>query len=804
MKSRILSIALALSLLAAIFVALPAKSAIDYTGSVRTTDDDGIAKSTFIQGEDVYVFVTLVYHGDPYNASMAIVLENLAGTDLDTINVNAAQFTALGEYNSSDAGTHLSSGWGLGALEEGVYNVVVIAGGERLAQTYIVVKGPGIKLEPPQHNFVGDHKTVTAYAPGQALTLTVQLDSVEAMSQFYVHVVNSTYVALTGLNWTGQNSPSGWWSKSFTLPANTPDGTLYRVQVRQASNDAVWYSMSFTVRKYVFEVIEHRDNFVPGMTALIDYYVINMGTLQPDTGVTITYSAHWLDASGNDDWMNSTLTGTTGTQSFVIPTDISLYENIDITYWANQSGRSDTDSVTLYLSRLAVTVTTGTGYSPGDTVVVNLGVNIGGEGIEGALVDVKVSHNGTAVTTYAANDLVTDIYGVVAYAFVLDATAAIGSYIVVATGTWLTQTANGEARFTVSSTGSLVANFDKEAYFSGETATVNLKAVWSQEEVQLPVVAYRVTLNGAVPLAIGNTTTMEITVDIPDDYYGGIYVRAAGLYNGNELQDTDSATVEYARISLATSATAYRPGDVIEFSWLLVAPVETGNLTYEIVDGDDVRVASDALTPFEKTGSFELTIPELSPADEYTATIFAGLRGVVRSASVTVGIVADDYELMVWVAKSPYADGGYRPGQTAKIHYSIGSYMLSQQTAYRITVSVSGDPIGLSVLVTEPTGDIEYKIPKQTAVSYLDVEADLYELDGTWLDGDGTSFMVSNAESGWDRSIGGMAAIDFVLLVLLIIVIVMLILVPWLKGRMGAPKPQEPAPPAESGKLPPP
>jgi hypothetical protein len=130
--------------------------------------------------------------------------------------------------------------------------------------------------------------------------------------------------------------------------------------------------------------------------------------------------------------------------------------------------------------------------------------------------------------------------------------------------------------------------------------------------------------------------------------------------------------------------------------------------------------------------------------------------------------------------------------------------MLSQQTAYRIAIFVTGDPIGLSVLVTDPTGDIEYTIPRETAVAYLDVDADLYELDGTFLDGDSTMFMVSNAESGWDRSIGGMAAIDFVLLVLLIIVIVMLILVPWLRGRMGAPKPPEPAPPAESGKLPPP
>jgi hypothetical protein len=502
--------------------------------------------------------------------------------------------------------------------------------------------------------------------------------------------------------------------------------------------------------------------------------------------------------------MNSTLTGTSGTHSFVIPTDISLYENVEIQYYANQSTRSDDDFVTLELDRVTASVSVGDAYSPGDTVVVYASASIGWQGIEGATVNVKVTHNGTELPAYGATNLMTGLYGSVAYSFVLDAGAAEGSYIVAATATWMTETAKAEDRFTVSTSGSLDAMFDKDSYFSGETATVNLKAVWGQQEVDIPVVSYRVTINTGL-LTLGNTTDMVITVDIPSDYFGFIAISVAGVYNGHMLTDSDGATVYNVFIDLVTSAAKYRPGDKIEFSWLIVGGPDSGNLTYEITDNDDVRVQSGQLTPFEKEGSFEFDVPEIRPSIHYDATIIADLDGIVLGATEEVNIVADDYQLLIWVAKSPYADGSYKPGQTVKIHYSIESFMLSQQNAYRIDVFIDGSMTPtFSALVTDPTGNLEYKIPKEMAVTFVDVDADLHGVDGLFLDDASTSFMVSNAESGWDRSIGGMAAIDFVLLVLLIIVIVMLILVPFLKGRMGAPKPPEPAPPAESGKLPPP
>jgi hypothetical protein len=60
--------------------------------------------------------------------------------------------------------------------------------------------------------------------------------------------------------------------------------------------------------------------------------------------------------------------------------------------------------------------------------------------------------------------------------------------------------------------------------------------------------------------------------------------------------------------------------------------------------------------------------------------------------------------------------------------------------------------------------------------------------------GSDTTQVVINAQlSGWDKSVAGMSAISFTLLILIVIMILLLIIVPFLKGRMGAPKAAEPA-----------
>ena len=50
MKSRILGIVLALCMVGAMYAAFPVSAEVHYTGSVVTTDNAGVAKTTFFRG----------------------------------------------------------------------------------------------------------------------------------------------------------------------------------------------------------------------------------------------------------------------------------------------------------------------------------------------------------------------------------------------------------------------------------------------------------------------------------------------------------------------------------------------------------------------------------------------------------------------------------------------------------------------------------------------------------------------------------------------------------------------------------
>src|SRR4030043_347613 len=100
MKKRILSIALALGMLAMAFAALPTSAAVNYTGSVKTIDSASNAKSTFVEGENVYVNVMVEYRGDLANVPIEVRLVTTSGNLVDNFFVSTNN-PDLGWYNST-------------------------------------------------------------------------------------------------------------------------------------------------------------------------------------------------------------------------------------------------------------------------------------------------------------------------------------------------------------------------------------------------------------------------------------------------------------------------------------------------------------------------------------------------------------------------------------------------------------------------------------------------------------------------------------------------------------------------------
>ena len=781
MKNRILSIALALSLLAVVFAALPMSAQVDYTGSVKTTDDTGNLKDTYIQGQQVYVIVEVKYQGVWADEPIQVRLVPTTGGYVSHFHTDSND-PAVGWYNSTTAAGHLTLSTGSGFTGDLTsYYVVVLSDVtlQEIARTTIIVKKTGLSLDPAN----------SIYYPGQAVV--AKLVTTATTTMFYVHTVNETGVTMPNMNWTGQSATTGWWEHAFTIATDLPDGR-YTMNVRDATTHALMNHIHFNVQKYVFQVGADRDYYLPGMTAYIDYMTMDVATFTQASGVTVTFSAMWGNSSGNATWLNSTLTGSSGVQQFVIPTDIAMWQDVEITYWANESTRTASDSVTLQFGTLSGQVTFAHMGSlmPGETVATTVTVELGGDVLPGASVDISVLANGTAIPAYGSVNLTSDLQGEVTHTFVLVDAAEDGNYVVSASIAMVGFSTTAIGLFQVQSTGYIGVKFDKERYYGGDEIVATLTPLWNGKIIDVPNLGYGFTLDTGL-LVWGNTSETTITATIPADYFGDIDLGVEGYYNGLMIGGGSSSVVRFADISLIAEKNDYRPGDSLAFAWDIVTGASAGTLMYEITDSNGLLVKTDS-PAFAKTGSFSQMVPTVdAPAHYYVHMWMTTAAGGYADADLTVDML-NAHELQIWVEKSGYADGTYKPGQTVKLHYSIGAYVMEPLQSYILHVSTDYNPVGMDFILTDPTGTVEFALPDDAPAAEIGISATLIDPVTGPVSSDSTALTVGGQLTGWDRSIAGMSAIDFSILLLLIIMILLLIVMPFLKGRMDrGPKPAE-------------
>jgi len=793
MRNRILSIVLALSMLAVVFTALPTSAVVNYTGSVKTTDDAGNLKDTYIQGQPVYVIVEVKTQGVWADEPIQVRLVATTGGYVSHFHADSND-PAVGWYNSTTAAGHLTlstSAWIDPDVDLTAYYVVVYRDGsmEEIARTTIVVKRTGLSLEP--NNGI--------YYPGQAVVAKFVTTAITTM--FYVQTVNETEVTMTNMNWTGQSATTGWWEHAFTIATDLPDGT-YTMRVRDATTHAIMNSgsawLTFDVQKYTFNVGADRDYYLPGMTANIQYTTTEVATFTQATGVTITYNAMWYNSSGNVTWQNSTLAGVSGVQQFVIPTDANMSYDVEIFYWANESTRSASDDVTLQFGTLTgqVAIDPLGELMPGETVIATVNAYLGGDSLPGAAVDVSVLANGTAIPAYGSVNLTTDLQGEVTHTFTLVDAAADGAYIVSAKITMVGFSTTVIRLFEVKSDGEILVKLDKERYYGGDEIVATLTPLWNGKVISVTNFGYGFDLDTGL-LVEGNTSDTTISATIPADYYGDIGVGVEAYYNGVKIGGGNSSSVHFADITLVAEKTEYRPGDNLAFAWDIVTGVSTGTLKYEIIDSNGLLVKSES-PAFATAGSFSQLVPTVdAPLHYYVHMWMTTGTGGYADASVTVDMLSE-WDLQIWVERSGYADGTFKPGQTVKLHYSIGAYVSESLRSYELYVITNYNPFlmvtleTLGFILTDQEGMVEFALPSDAPAADRIIYAVLIDpTNGNSLSVDQTALTVGGQLSGWDKSIAGMSASDFTIMLLLIIMILLLIVMPFLKGRMGAQKTAE-------------
>jgi hypothetical protein len=778
-------------MIAVVFTALPTKGAVYYTGTVQTTDDAGLPMDVFFRGDHVYVNVTLYYENVLVDADIMVELVDENGNVRDTIYATTDD-PADGYYNSSVAipidslntnGVPISG-------DMTICDIVLFVEDywwyTEVDRQQIVLKETGLSLDPPNDWY---------YYPGQDVTITVTTGDTDA---FYVQILNETDDDMVP-PWTYQTvDEDGVWTETFTIPEDAKDGE-YLIEVRAETSDALWFDEYFWVAKYALMLDTDRYYVLPGENVEVEYMVVDMATLSLYSDVSVEWTAYWYNATNEVQVDTGELVpGYFGTEIFTVPAEINLTSDYDVYFWANDTAdRSMETYFTLYTGDLMGDVwTEDDTYLAGEVVLVSAQATVSWYSLPEADVDIVVEKDGAAIAAYGAADLTTGVNGIVEHEFQLAADADPGTYVVTATMSKVGYTIVRMTTFDIDLEYDLEAELDKGEYYSGEDATVTFTTVWGVEEVVNNSIFY-IIYSDLGNVAVGNTTSGEASFTVPEGYVGWIDVEAVTIVNGYYLEAWDDAWVQKAYIALAPVAEIYSGGDTVQWEFEILTEMTTGLLSYEIENDEGDLVASSSMD-FATAGTISYTVPSSDASYSYTVTLTLkdGLGNNVDADS-TVWL-EDEYTISVWlVSSSGYVSRAFEPGAEIEFGYAISTNGAPHMSVYKIRYYSYADYIDMYVLTNETSGTLTVTVPEDTPDGYYGIWVTLYDgvYDG-WLSSDGVDFMVMSDQSGWDKEVIGMSAIDFTILVLIIVMIVLLIVVPFLKARGPSLTKSEP-PPAE-------
>ncbi len=779
MKSKILSIALALCMIAIVFTALPTKAAVYYTGTVQTTDDAGTPMDVYFRGDDIYVNVTLYYEDILVDADIIVSLVDQNGVTRDYIYA-ATDDPAVGYYNSSSA---IPVDWlntnGIPITGDMTICDIVVTMDvwpwSEVVREQIILREPGLTLDPPPDWY---------YYPGQEVTVTLMTGNTEA---FYVQIWNETDDDLVP-PWTYQTvDETGVWTETFTIPDDAKDGE-YVIEVRAEASDVLWYYEYFEVAKYALMLDTDRYYVLPGETVMVEYMVVDMATLALYSDVTVEWNAIWYNDSGIAQLETGELVpGYFGIEEFTIPAEINLTSDYELYFWANDTdGRSMETGFTVYIGQLGGTVSTyETWYLAGEVVVVSVDAWVDWDDLPGADVDIVVEKDGSVLADYGVSGLVTGDYGLVEHEFTLDVDADAGTYVVTATISKVGYSVVRMTTFNIELEYSLEVQLDRDQYFGGQTASVSFTIMWGSEEVANNSVFY-IVYTSAGNLTVGNTSSGEATFEVPLEFVGWLDIEAVTIVNGYFLNGWDDAWVQKAYIALVPAVEVYSGGDAVQWDFEILTMMVDGLLSYEIEDGSGNSVAATSMT-FATSGTISYTVPLDDPSSSYTITVTLkdGLGNNV-DASSTVWL-QEEYTITVWLeSDSGFVTRAFEPGDEIDFGYEITTNGATHLSVYEVRFYTSVDYIEMSVLTTSTSGTLTVTVPDDTTDGAYGISVALRDgVGGSWLSDDWVQFDVVTDQSGWSKEIAGMSAIDFTILVLIIVMIVLLIVVPFLKGRSG-------------------
>lgn len=563
----------------------------------------------------------------------------------------------------------------------------------------------------------GKYTGTNVYAPGETLNIVLRGDADEDYSVHILDIGLSDDEKLMDVNLGGDGEAT----VTYNIEGVTADGE-YTVQVRDESGVAV-RNRSFWVQGYTFLIETDRDAYLDGDIMNIFWTANNL----KDRSLAPVGNAFIRIRNETIIFDDIPINTSAGKISFTLPVQIQNYEeNYTVEGWFNDNyippRRAQYANTIFKMKRLSALVKLDKEqYTVGSLLTIEVKTVITDNqsfpsytdiAEPGCLVSIEIYNDARPLTILEQiSGLETDSHGIVKHIVSLanpDNYENGAEYVVEvsvqkssAGRSWFV---SDSFRIAESSSLSIVLDFDKALYASGETLRVNASA-FSLGGGSAFTYLLEIRDSDANGTLFTRSTQISgsFVFNIPDDFVEGwLWIRVTvDDGEGNSASIVQQVKVVYAIVLVNVEKESYVANEVLDISYEVISSkMANPNTYYYVEDNEGNRVDEGVAIG----GGFAFTIPA-APSRSYLFTVIASELGKVVQGSDTA-VLFSSYVLTIEFDKETYG-----PGHTMTITYEV--YALGDAnlpSTFVINYGLANGPL-VSLQTSESAGKITYSIP---------------------------------------------------------------------------------------------
>jgi len=549
------------------------------------------------------------------------------------------------------------------------------------------------------------------YTPGETMDIVLRGDAGDVYS-VYTSIANAVIdssVPLVG----------GEATVSYPINEVTPDG-VYSIIVKDV-NEVEVGNVTFTVQAYAFLIETDRDAYLDGDVMKIFWTANNLRdqSLPPIGNAWISVYNETMKL------FEQTLNTSAGSFSFPLP---SIIYDYDEQYWVQgffndlkyPPERSQFARANFSVKRLGVLIdldkeqyTVGSLLSIQVKTVVTYNQSYPVEldtAEPGCSIDIKIFKMPNQVDPIEVSDILqTDSHGIVRHIVALDGQDYTdgSDYLVKVQASKGFREISEEVIFkiSVSSSLSVVLDFDKTEYTSGDSIYVNASASSIGGGSEFTFLFEIRDGNSTGTLFSRNTqSASSFEFEIPSNFVEGfLWIRVTaddGL--GNSASVVQTVKVAYAIVLVNVNKENYVANEEITVSYDVISEKMTNPETYYIVEDNEGNTVDEGVAV---GGSFSYTIPT-APSKKYMFTVIATELGKMVQGHDTAELYSS------YVLTIEFNSNNYKTGSVMVIDYRIltlGDAILP--ATFVISYGLVNGPL-ISLQTSSAVGQLTYTIPE--------------------------------------------------------------------------------------------